>query len=183
MRSSLADRPARITLGIAWRTEAADDRRCRLTGGQRDDHAFPAPPADFRSADDGVGGVVAPLHDEVGAKELDECQRRVLIEDGDGINGLEASKHIGPLDLVAHWTIGPLQSPNASIAVQPDDQRIATFAGTAEDVEMSGMQEVEHPIGKDDPAGTSGSPGAGTVPIENLSRRVKGAQNVVSTRG
>jgi hypothetical protein len=168
---------------MAWRAEALDDRCGGLPGGERDDDALPAPASDFGGADDGVRRIVAPFHDDVGAKDLHQLERGVLVEHRHRVDGLEAGEDVGTFDLAADGAVRTLEAPDARVAVQPDDQRIASLPRTAKDVEMPRVQQVEYAVREDDAAGLLRTPLAGALPVENLARRVEGAQKVLSTRG
>ena len=172
-----------MTSGMAGGAKALDDRCGGLTRGERDDNAFPAPAADLRGADDGLGRIIATLHDDIRAERLDQLERGVLVEHRHGIDCLQTGEDVGALGLAAHRAIGPLQSPHAGVAVQPDDEGITTLARAAEHVEMPGVQQIEHTIREDDAAPLLLAPCASAIPVEDLARRVEGAQKALSTRG
>lgn len=160
-----------------------DDRGGGMTGGQRNDHALAAPAADLCGADDGVGRVVASLHDHVGAERPDELQRRILVEHGHGIDGLEGGEHIRAVGLTAHGALGALETPHARIAVDADDERVATLARAAKYVDVAGMQQIEDAVREDDASALLLTPACGSGPVEDLAGRVEGAQKELSTRG
>ena len=54
-----------------------------MSRGERDDDDVTAPRARLARADDGRLGIIAALHEHVGAEGHDEVERRVLLEDDD----------------------------------------------------------------------------------------------------
>ncbi len=57
-----------------------------MTGDDRDDFDTTAPSAHDVGTDDGIGRIVAALHDHVGLQHLDERERRVVIEENNTID-------------------------------------------------------------------------------------------------
>lgn len=163
--------------------KAFDDRSRGLTGSQRDDDALAAPGADLGSADHSVRGVVATLHDDIGPEVAHELERGILVEDGHRVDGLEAGEDIGAIGFAADGAIGALETPNARVAVDTDDERIPPRARAAKKVEMSGMQQVEDTVGEDDASVLAFAPRAGARPVEDLARGIEVGQKVLSTRG
>lgn len=165
------------------RAQALDDRCGGLPGSQRNDDALAAPAANLGSTDDAVGGVIATLDDDIGAESGDEIERRVLVEDDDGVDGLEPGENIGALCFAPDRTVGALQAPNARVAVQADEECVPAQARAAEDVEMAGMEQIEDAIGEDDPATLPAAPVPRALPVEDLPRRIEGRQKLLSARG
>ena len=56
---------------------------------QGDEHQPAAGGLDLRAADDLIGPIVASLDQHIGTDRLDQFQRRVFVEDGHGVDGLE----------------------------------------------------------------------------------------------
>src|SRR6516162_2183775 len=79
LRIASSARPARAGRSAGAGTELLDDRGGGLSGRERHDHDAPAPGLDFAAPDDSLGRVVAALHDHVGARGVDQLERRVLI--------------------------------------------------------------------------------------------------------
>lgn len=114
---------------------------------------------------------------------LDELERRVLVEQGNRVDRLEASEDVSSFAFRADRAIRALEAPNAGVAIEADDQGVAARARATQEIEMAGMEKVEHAIGEDDAARLVRSPGVGAFPVENLPRRVEATQKLVSTRG
>ena len=76
-----------------------------MTGRQRNDDDIPAALAHFARADDRRLGVIAALHENIGPKQRDELERRVLIEDDHGIDRLERRQHVAALRARCEWAV------------------------------------------------------------------------------
>jgi hypothetical protein len=168
---------------MAGCAKALDDRCGGLAGSERDDDTLAAPAADLRCADDRVGRVVSAFHDDIRPEVSNQLERRVFVEDDDGVDGLEASEHVRAFGLRPDGPLRALEAPNAGVAVEADDERIAKLTRTAQNVEVTRVKEVEHPVREDDTAGGSSAPGTRTVPVDDLPSGIEGTQKLLSTRG
>jgi len=168
---------------MAWRAKALDDRGGGLSRGEGDDDALPAPAPDFGGADDGFGRIVSALDDDVRTEVVDQLERGVLVEHRDGIDGLQPGEHVGALRFAADRAVRSLEAPDARVAVEADDERVAALTRTTKDVEVSGVQQVKNAVGEYDAAPLPRAPFSGALPIKDLSRGVEGDQKVLSTRG
>lgn len=121
-----------------------------MPGRQRNDDDVATARAHFVRADHGVGCVVASFDDHVGLKELDEFQRRVLLEQRNCIHRLEGGQHVRALALGAYGAIGAFQAFHGGIAVQADDEHIAPRPRADEYIDVSGMKQIEYAVGEDD---------------------------------
>jgi hypothetical protein len=147
-------------------------------------HDHPASPfLDFSSADYRVFGVVSTLNDDVGLEELHQIEWRVLRKDYDKVDSLERGEDIGPLGLTSDRASRPLQAPHRSVAVDPDDERIRRRPRGNQEVDVSGVEQVENSVGESDAILSAGSPSLRFRPGGNFFYRSPGRQRLLATDG
>src|SRR4051812_48395256 len=98
-----------------------------------------------------IAGVVATLHQYARPDPGDQIEWRVLFKDDDKIDRLQRRQHFGPRALVLHRTILTLEPLHRSVAVEADDQPIAGAARRGQNLDVTGMQDVETAVGEADP--------------------------------
>jgi hypothetical protein len=168
---------------MTGRAKALDDRRCRVTGGERNNDALTAPGADIVCTDDRIRRVVAAFHDDVGAQMPHELERCVFVEYGHGINRFEPGENVGAIGFGADRPLGTLQAPNAGIAVEANDECITARPGAAQHIKMARMKEIKDAVREDNATRLSFAPRARARPVKNLPRGIEVVQKVLSTRG
>ena len=52
--------------------------------------------------------------------------------------------------LVVDRTLGPLESPDRMIVVEPDDEHVAQFCASLQQRDMPGVEDIEAAVGEDD---------------------------------
>ena len=115
-----------------------------------DYHNLPTPTPHLFRADDRIGRVVPAFHDDVRPKRLHQLERSVFVEHHDEIDRLETGKHVRPVTLCANRAALPLQSFYRAVGVEPNDERIAVGAGNGQQIDMTGMKQIENTVGEND---------------------------------
>jgi hypothetical protein len=129
-----------------------------MTWRQRNDDDVAAARTDLPCADNGVRRIVATLHNDVGTEQLNQLERRVLLEERNGVHRLQRGEHISTLTLGADGSIRSLQPFHGCVAIDSDDEHVAASARTNEDVDVAGMQQIEHTIREHNAAGLAFTP-------------------------
>ncbi len=129
-----------------------------MTGGERNDNDVAAPPSNFGRADHGIGRVVTALHDHVGLQDSHEVERSILIEHGDGADDFERRQNVDSLTFRPNGSLGSFEPFDRSVAVDADDEHVAAGARTDEYVDVSGMEEIEDAVRKDDAPALQAAP-------------------------
>ena len=135
-----------------------------MTGRQWNDNCLPAPAKHFPSPDDCIDCVVAAFRENVGLESENQLQRSVVSEKHDRIHAFERREHIRSISFTTNWTRGPLQPANRVVTVYANDQRITARARFGEDVNVSGMKEIEHTVSEYNAAAEVLPPSAGFLP-------------------
>jgi len=154
-----------------------------MTGRERNDHDLAAARANYLATDDCVRSVIATLDDHVRLKRLDQLERRVLVEQGDGIDGLEGRHDIDAFRLAPDRTIRTLKASNRRVTVHANDQGVAALPGAGEDVYVARVQQVEHAVREDDAPVLALTPGDERRPRHDPASRVERFQCVQSAWG
>jgi len=128
----------------------------------------PPPRANLRRPDDGVLGVVSPLHQDVGTQSLDQLERRILIKEHDAVHHLESGHDIRALRFATNRPGGTLQPAHGVVAVDRDDQRVALAPRADEHVDVSRMQEVEDAVGEHHASSLGRAPARRVGPVVDL---------------
>ncbi len=135
---------------------------------------FDAPAAlahEVRSDDVGVAPVTS-LHQHIGLDDVDELERRVLIEDRHEVDALERRQHFRALRLREDRSSGTLTEPaDGCIAVDTDHETITEASRFAERADMPSMEDIEASVGEDDGSPRPALGGDGVADrraIENL---------------
>ena len=149
-------------------TKRSYDVGSGLSGRQWDHDNTTAPRANLRRPDDGVLGVVPTLHENIGTQTLDELERCILVEEDDAIHHLERGDDIRALRLRANGTRRALQTANRIVAIEADDQRVASPAGAKQNVDVSRMEQIEDAVGEYDAPVLGCAPACSTGPVVNL---------------
>src|SRR6185295_10254651 len=152
----------------------------REAGDEGHAHDTAAPGLDPVGAHDAVARVIGPLDEHVGGECLDQLEGSILLEQHHAIDGREPREHPGPRRLAADRPPAALaQPPDGSIAVDPHDQDLALAPGGFEQLDVAGMQQVEHAVGEHDRTGLPGPPGHGLAERPHL-RRAAGGRHTPS---
>ena len=73
-------------------------------------------------SDDGADVVVAALDENVGAKDADELERRVLLEEDDGVDGGEGCHHAGAFALPDDGPGGAFETADGAVGVEAEHE-------------------------------------------------------------
>src|SRR5262245_23312553 len=103
----LADPPDDSTRAVARLDRYTDD--------------FTAPRFHDIASDDGVGGPVRALHQNVRLHGRDQIVRRLGVEHDDPIDACERGDHFGPFVFRIDRTSGALDGAHRPVAVDPDE--------------------------------------------------------------
>jgi hypothetical protein len=150
---------------------------------QRNDEDPSSPTLYFGGADDRVLRVIPTFDDDVRAKMADEVERRIVGENYDEIDTLERAQHVRPLGVGAHGTCRTLEAADRIIAVDPNDERVRAFTGGGENIDVSGMKQVEHSIREGYPSLPCSPPPFGLGPRRDFSARIPRFQSPLVTDG
>src|SRR5450631_1787722 len=130
---------------------AVDERRRTEAGQDLDQQYFAAMGLDDLVADD-LGAAIVPALDQYARLDLgDQPDRRVFLEDDDEIDRFQCRQYFGAGTLVLHRTPVALQPLRRSIAVQADDQPVAGATRRGQYLDVTGMQNIETPVGESNP--------------------------------
>src|SRR3954471_454207 len=80
----------------------------------------------------------------------DELCRGVLVEQDRVIDDVKGTDQGDPVRFPVDGAGWALEPPRAGVRVEPDHQDVAQGAGTAQELNVTGMKDVEHAVGKDD---------------------------------
>src|SRR3984957_20517044 len=128
------------------------DQRCRAEARQHvDQQHFAAFGLDDLVADDLFAGVVAALDQYARLDLRDQFDRRILRKHNHEIDRLQRRQHFRPRALVLKRALLALQPLHRCIAVQADDQPVAGAARRGQDLDVTGMQNIETAVGESDP--------------------------------
>ena len=110
---------------------------------------MPAPAAYQGRLGQGFDGVVAALHVQVGSHQIEQGERRALVEQHDKIHALQRGKHRGAVVLRIERAVGPLaQGACRGVRIQAHDQARPLGARLREIGHMAPVQDVEHAVGE-----------------------------------
>lgn len=142
----------------------------------RDDDDLAATREHQIGSDNLFGSVVPALHDDIGLEMSDEIERCVVVEDDHEVDDFEGPEHERSIGDAAYRTIRPFEASNRVIAVDADDEGIASCASTAQHVDVPGVQQVEDAVREDDSPGCRAAPGRGVVPAHDLACGIEATQ-------
>ena len=120
----------------------------RLTGGQRDDDDVATVGQDIGRANDGFNGVVASLYQDVRHDVPYEFEWSVFIKKDDRVDRLQRRENIRTFPFIADGPGWSLQSLDGRIGIHTNDERIPERARRDEQVDVTGVQKVEHAVGE-----------------------------------
>ena len=109
-----------------------------------------AVPFDDRLTDYRVRLPVAALDEDVRPQPADERQRRVVVEHGDVVDGLQRREQGHAVVLVHDRPGRAFQAPDRGVAIDRDDQHVAARLGLRQRVDVADVQQVEAAVGEDD---------------------------------
>ena len=150
---------------------------------ERNDEDASSPTLYFGGADDRVFRVISAFNDNVGTKVADEIERRIVGEYYDEIDALERTQYVCPLGVGAHGTCRTLQAADRIIAVDSNDKRVRALTSGGENIDVSGMKQVEHAIREGYPSLLCSSPPFGLGPRRDFSGRIPRLQSPLVTDG
>ncbi len=154
-----------------------------MAGGEGDNNDSPPASARFRRSDYRGLDIVTALHEDVGRQQLDEAQWRVFLERHHRVDHLQSPQHEGAVSRGSNRTCWSLEAPHGVIRVDANDQRITLFARRQEQVDVAGVEQVEHPVGEDHWARLRTAPCAGDLIRHHLVAGVFHDQKVAAAVG
>ena len=102
------------------------------------------------TADNLFARVIASLDQHRRLDAADQLLGRILFKHGNQVDRLECRKHLGACLNGLDRPARPFQARNRCIPVQAHDQTIARGARTGEKLDVTGMKQIEAPVGKSD---------------------------------
>jgi len=151
---------------------------------QRNDSHLPAPRANFFCAHDRLLAIIAAFDQHVGLESRHDREWRILIEDHHGVDGLQRRQNIRAIILGSHRALRSLvEAADRRIAIDADDQGVTESARRREEIDVTGMQQVEYAIRKHDATGLTCSPGPGIRQRQNFRPRRPNDQKSASACG
>jgi hypothetical protein len=137
---------------------------------ERNHQDFAAAAFHHLPANDLLEGIVPALHQNVREQGADERLWSVVVEEGDGIHGLQTRQHESSIGLGHHWAPGAFEPLYRSVGVHSHDQGVTKAASLVEIVHMAAVQEVEASVGEHQPERPwAAEPGDDLPPGKNLS--------------
>ncbi len=150
---------------------------------ERDDDCFSAPFTNFPSADDRLDRVVAALRNNVWLESFYKLEWSVLRKKHDAIDCFESSEHICALGFIANRSIITLETLYRGIGVEAYDERVALCSRRVENIDVTGVNEIEDTISENDATADRLSPGGCLFPrFDFFCGRARG-QNFLSADG
>src|SRR6202048_1791733 len=130
---------------------AVDERRRTEAGQDLDQQYFATVGLDDLVANDLGTAIVRALYQCARLDLRDQLDRRVFLEDHDEIDRFQRRQYFGAGTLVLNRTPVALQPLHRSIAVQADDQPVAGATRRGQYLDVTGMQNIETPVGEANP--------------------------------
>jgi len=123
---------------------------CRgLARHQRERNDLATPSFDFLAADD-VVYPVGPFYENVRPNIKNGFQGSVFVERADVVHDFQGREKLPTLRLRKDRAIRALQTLNGFISIDGNNQGIAEGTRTGEQVEMSGVEDIEAAVGEND---------------------------------
>jgi len=154
-----------------------------MTGCEWNDNDIAAPTLHLGGADDSLLGIIAAFHDYVRTEMSHEIQGSILRKDHHDVNAFQRRKNIGALGVSTDRARRTFEATNRVVAVDADDQRIRSFAGRFQDVDVPRMQQIEDTVGESYSTFIPFSPPPGLIPRRDLGRWFSGLQSLLSAEG
>ncbi len=126
-----------------------NDGSGRVAGFEREGHDFSSGGFDLLAAGDEVGPV-GSFDEDVGEQFGDEIAGGVLVEEGDGIDGLKGGGEGGAVPFGDDGAIGTFEALDAGVGVEGENEHVAERTGVFEKADMAGMEDVITAVGEDD---------------------------------
>ena len=114
---------------------------------------------------------------------IDQLERRILSEWNNEVDTLERGKHVRTIGFSSDRARRALEAPNGCIGVHANDQDVTRCSRCREEVDVTGMQKIEHTIGENDPALVLSPPSFRLRPRRDFSRRITRLQSRLLTDG
>jgi hypothetical protein len=108
----------------------------------------------------GLGSVVTTLDIDVGLHGGEKTVRAFLGENDDGVDAGEGGEDGGPLPLRDEGSVWAFELLNGTVTIQAHDKEITEFFGALQIAHMAEVDQVEAPVGGDDPVALAASQGA-----------------------
>jgi hypothetical protein len=138
-----------------WRSSGAhfiEDGGCRISRHDRNGNDAPTCSLDLFPADNLIAGPVAAFDEHVRKQRADDFAWSWLVENNDGVHTFERGKNFRALEFRKNRTAGAFEFADASVAVDPDNERITKRASLLEALNVAWVKQVEAAVRKDDDA-------------------------------
>ena len=136
--------------GSADSARAADQTRRRVSRHQADKDDGATAFLNQFAADDLIDSVIGAFDQHRRTHAFDQLKRRILLKNHHQIDRLEGGKHLGPALSGIDRSAFSLQPRRRSIAVETNNEAIASRARFGEQFDMTAMQEIEASVGEPD---------------------------------
>src|SRR5213593_815045 len=143
------DRAGRPSLRPS-RARLSHNRGGADSGYEIDEDDLAAGRLDHFAPDDFVAPVVRALEQNLWPHVSQKLERGVLIENDDQIDSLQGRQHLGPRMDILHGATAPLQAPHRGIAVEADNEAVASRMRLRQQLDVPGVQYVETAVGEAD---------------------------------
>ncbi len=93
---------------------------------------------------------IRALDQNVGQDIGDELARRVFVEEGDGVDGVERASHARPFLFGDQRPRGTFETGHAGVGVERENQDVAERPRPFQQADVAGMKKVVTTVGEDD---------------------------------
>ena len=154
-----------------------------MSGRERNHYCFTAPASHFASPDNRIDRIIDAFHNYIRLQRKNELERSVVAEKNNRVNRFKAGEHVRAICFVPNRPRGTLQSSHGVVTVYSDDERIAASARLSENIDVTGMNQIEHAVCEDNLARDVLPPAAGFFPRQDFLDWRAGAQKEFSIDG
>ena len=154
-----------------------------MSRSERNDEDASSPTLYFGGADDRVFRVIPAFDDNVRTKMADKIERRIVRENYDEVDTFERAQEVRALGVGTYRTRRTLEAADRIIAVDPNDERVRAFTSSGQNIDVSGMKQVEHAVREGYPSLPCSSPPFGLSPRRNLFGGISRLQSLLMTDG
>src|SRR2546427_211426 len=130
--------------------DAFDDAGCGLAFQQRKRNHLATPAFDFGPTHNTIETPVCAFHKNVRVNLQDCLERHVLVKRAHEIDHFKTRQEFGSLFLTENGTAGTFDAHDGTVSIDGDDQDIAQGVRLPQKIDVSGVQEIEAAVTKDD---------------------------------
>jgi hypothetical protein len=95
-------------------------------------------------------GPIAAFDEHVGEEGGDQLTRSFLVEQRDGVDGVQSESQGGAVRLRNQGTAGTFDGAHAGIGIESEDENVAEAASLFQEADVAGMEKVVAAVGEDD---------------------------------